>query len=130
MSIMPTINLTSCCQLLHGLLLVLGRKHCLMTSLLMWCPSHLHGKQLPSTPNKTPYFNMNISVSKFNISFCYRVSLHLKEYGNTYSSWLLSYIRIQPLTPDVNLYGIYNFRLHHSLSQRNCEKSHHKSVLG
>ena len=60
----------------------LCRKHCLMTSLLVWCASHLQGKQLPSTLRKSPYFHLHISVSEFSISLCCRASgcptLHLQ----------------------------------------------------
>ena len=48
------------------------RENYLMTSLLMWCSSHLHGKQFPITHNKTTYFHMHISISEFVIPLCCR----------------------------------------------------------
>ena len=73
-----------------------------MTSLLIWCSSH--GKQLPSTHNKTLYFHMHISVSEVVIPLCWRASgcqscTSCKEYINIYNSWLLPHITIQLLAP-------------------------------
>ena len=61
------------------------RKHCLLTSLLMCCFSHLHGKQFPSILNKTTYFHMHIYISEFVIPLCCRhqavLSCTCKEYS-------------------------------------------------
>ena len=78
------------------------RKHCLLTSLLMCCSSHLHGRQFPSILNKTTYFHMRISISEFVIPLCcrYQVVLHLAPVRNTVkicNSWLLPHITMQPL---------------------------------
>ena len=61
----------------HGILVISAESHCLMTSLLMLCSSHLQGEQLPSNHNKTTYFHMHISISKFVIPLCCRYQVLL-----------------------------------------------------
>ena len=49
-----------------------------MTSLLVWCASHLHGKQLTNTLNKTPYFHLRISIYDVICNpLCCRASIRL-----------------------------------------------------
>ena len=83
-------------------------------------------KQLPSTLNKIPYFHVNISVSKFVLHYVVGVQVvqpcTCKEYENTYTSWLLPRIGIQPLVPVVNLY-----KEHINLD---CITHNHKPGLG
>ena len=61
------------------------RKHCLLTSILMCCSSHLHGKQFTNILNKTTYFHMHISISEIFIPLCCRYQVVLsctcKEYS-------------------------------------------------
>ena len=56
-----------------------------MTSLLMWCSSHLQGKQLPITRNKTTYFHMHISISEFVMPLCCRYQVVLSCSYKQYS---------------------------------------------
>ena len=51
------------------------RKHCLLTSLLMCCSSHLHGKQFLSVLNKIT--SMHIYISEFVIPLCCRYQVVL-----------------------------------------------------
>ena len=59
-----------------------------MTSLLMWCSSHLQGKQFLITLNKTPKFHRHISISEFFIPLLggdsvVQPCIPCKEYINT-----------------------------------------------
>ena len=78
--------------------LIISRKNCLMTLLLMWYSSHLHGEQFPITCNKTTYFHIDISISE-----CFLIDIRLfslapvRNAVTTYNSWLLPHITIQPL---------------------------------
>ena len=69
------------------------RKHCLMTPLLVWCASHLQGKQLPrALNNSTCTFPIHYDVRYQVVQPCTRT-----EYLNAYNSWLLPHIKIQSL---------------------------------
>ena len=65
-------------------LIISEESTCLLTSLLMYCYSHLHGKRFPSILSKTTYFHMHIYISEFFIPLCYRYQVGLsftyKEY--------------------------------------------------
>ena len=63
-----------------------------MTTLLVWCTSHIQGKQLPRTINKS-YFNLHISISELS-----HMLLGIKLFKlKIHNSLLLSHIIIQPL---------------------------------
>ena len=67
------------------------RKHCLLTSLIMCCSFHLHGKQFPSIPKQKPYL--------FHCTF---------PFQNLSSHYIVGF-RLLYLTPVRNTVKILNF---------------------
>ena len=127
--------IVSVCMVIPSYLIISAIKNCLISSLLMWCSSHLQEKQFPILIKKSistwtlPFRNLSsymlVTISLFNLA-------PVRNTARTYKSWLLflilqfNYLHQLCISKDINS------RLHHILQSNHKDdiyKSYHKSVL-